>query len=281
LGGHVITPLDAALRYAARLPVFPVGVNKKPLVDGGFHAATKDETQIRQWWRRWPGALISAPTGISTGIAVLDVDVKTPGANGWDSLEELGVVPLPDTPIAHTPSGGAHIYFDCFWEEIPTSIAKIGRSLDVRGERSSIILPTPGSRYVWDSRLNFKTVELHPAPAWLIPPNPVAANPTKPVRLPPAGGISEYAACAVNGAVRDIYNAAPGRQAITLNREAFSIGGLVGSGHLPERDALEALLCAALAMPSYDLKRPWRHREVERSVRASFEAGIRSPRHGR
>jgi hypothetical protein len=37
---------------------------------------------------------------------VLDVDVKRAEANGFDSLEDLGHSILPETPMAHTESGG-------------------------------------------------------------------------------------------------------------------------------------------------------------------------------
>jgi hypothetical protein len=46
----------------------------------------------------------------SFGVVVLDVDIKDPGPN-VDSLAELGLAPLPDTPLVHTQSGGLHIYF--------------------------------------------------------------------------------------------------------------------------------------------------------------------------
>jgi hypothetical protein len=50
---------------------------------------------------------------------------------------------------------------------------------------------------------------------------------------------------------------------------------------VPERIALDALLCGAFAMPSYDRWHPWRRGNVVRSVRRAFEAGMRSPRDGR
>jgi hypothetical protein len=270
-----MTPLDAALKYATRLPVFPVGADKRPLVSGGFHAATKDVAQIRAWWSRWRDARVSTPTGVVTGIVVLDVDIKNE-VSGYDALEELGVVPLPHTPIAHTPSGGAHYYFDVGFIDVPTSIGRIGKGLDVKGERASITLPTPGSGYSWDPHANFKTVLLAPAPKWLIPPPPKPAP--APAYRPATGEITAYAAAAINSAVRNIFNAGPGEQAITLNREAFGIGQLVGGGHTPEGAAISALMHAARAMPTYDSRRPWRASEVERSVRASFEDGIQRPR---
>ena len=83
-----MTPLEAALVYARRRwPVLPCKQNeprrKSPIVRNGFKDATYDETQIVEWWRRYPGALIGVPTGRITGFVVLDIDVKRPDANGF------------------------------------------------------------------------------------------------------------------------------------------------------------------------------------------------------
>src|SRR6516162_5154723 len=84
--------LDAALSYAERRgwPVFPVALvkrqdgklDKKPLVKWGA-AATTDAKQIKEWWRRWPNALVGVPTGRRSGLVVLDVDCKFDTANGF------------------------------------------------------------------------------------------------------------------------------------------------------------------------------------------------------
>jgi hypothetical protein len=277
--GAAMTPLDAALRYAALFNwrVFPCN-GKIPLTERGFHDASTDPATIEAWWGRYPGAMISVATGRASGVAVLDIDVKHAGANGWNALEELGALPLTDTPMASTPSGGTHVFFDPGDRDIPLSVGKIGLQLDVRGERSCCTLPTPGTGYRWDPHKNLRTTPLAPAPAWLVAPEPVRAPSAAPLYRPPAGEISAYGASAINGAVRTIYGAPEGRQSMTLNREAFSIGGLVGAGQLPERAALDALMHAALSMPTYDRRRPWRSADLERSVKASLAAGIREPR---
>jgi len=278
LRARAMTPLDAALRYVAKgWPVFPCR-GKMPLTPHGFHDASTDAATIEAWWRKHPDAVISVATGRESRVAVLDVDVKQPGPNGWDALEELGVLPLVDTPMSMTPSGGTHVFFDPANRDIPLSVGKIGPQLDVRGERSCCTLPTPGTAYRWDPHKNLRTTPLAPAPTWLIPPTAPPATATATTHRPPTDEISPYGASAINGAVRAIYGAPEGQQSTTLNREAFGIGGLVGGGQLPERTALDALMQAAFAMPTYDRRRPWRRADVERSVKASFFAGIREPR---
>ena len=126
-----MSPLDAALRYASRgKPVFPCrwdGIaRKQPLTPHGFKGATTDTAIIRSWWGIWPEALIGMPTGQASGLVVLDIDVKQPEANGFDSLEDLGRSILPETPMVHTQSGGLHVYFAIGERELKNSAGRIG-----------------------------------------------------------------------------------------------------------------------------------------------------------
>ncbi len=198
--------VDAALRYAARgWAVFPC-CGKIPLTAHGFHDASTDTATIEAWWRENPDALISVATGRASRVVVLDIDVKHAGPNGWDALEEIGAL-LPDTPMASTPSGGTHVFFDPGELDVPLSVGKIGAQLDVRGERSCCTLPTPGTAYRWDPHKNLRTTPLAPAPAWLVPPTAPPVTAAAPAYRPPTGEISPYGASAINGAVRAIYDA--------------------------------------------------------------------------
>jgi Bifunctional DNA primase/polymerase, N-terminal len=69
--------LPTAAMYLARhgVPVFPCASGfKRPIVKGGFTAATVDVRQVETWWRRWPDANLAVPTGAASGLDVVDVD---------------------------------------------------------------------------------------------------------------------------------------------------------------------------------------------------------------
>ena len=67
--------LAVALDYAARgLPVFPCTPRgKTPAVGRGFHAATTNPATIRRYWTD-PDRNIAIPTGMPSGVWVLDID---------------------------------------------------------------------------------------------------------------------------------------------------------------------------------------------------------------
>ncbi len=279
-----MTPLDKALEYAERdgLPIFPCRERepgrKRPYTPRGFHDARRDPAIIAAWWRQWPKALIGMPTGRPSGRWALDIDMKRPEANGFDSLEDLGHV-LPATPMAHTASGGLHVYFDAGERELRCSAGLIGPGLDIRGCGGYVILPAPGSGYEWDTLHNFKTCAAVPAPDWLwpaVPSRPISTEPIKPV-----AGLSRYGEAAIEAACNAIVRAEPGQQERVLNAECFSIGTLAGAGAIPAEIALPALLRAGNAMPDHDAAWPWRPEEIDLKVRRAFNSGQGRPREAR
>ena len=104
--------LAAALDYAARgLPVFPcLPRGKTPAVARGFHAATTNPATIRRYWTD-PDRNIGIPTGMPSGVWVLDID----GPEGEASLRALEMKhgAIPKTRIVDHCSGlrmrGLHI----------------------------------------------------------------------------------------------------------------------------------------------------------------------------
>jgi putative DNA primase/helicase len=281
-----MTPLDAALAFARRgWPVFPCHWQgerrKRPLVEGGFHAATTDEAQIREWWTRWPDALIGVPTGRMPGFIVLDIDVKDDRANGYDTLDALGFAILPETPMVHTASGGLHLYFIVpDHPEIRNTAGARGRGvglgLDWRAAGGYVIVPSPGSGYTWDPHWNLDSVPLALVPAALLPREAERSELSSAVE--PAVGLSPYADAALDDACRRIIAAPVGAQEHTLNAECFAIGTLAGAGAVPADFACRVLIRAARRIPDHDSRRPWRAREIEAKVVRAFEDGMRRPR---
>jgi hypothetical protein len=138
--------LDAALAYAAKgIPVFPCRQDKAPKVRGGHNAATTDADQIRRWWKLWSGALIGAPTGDRSGIAVLDIDCK-PEKNK-DGFKALPDWETRSPVIARTRSGGAHLYFRAAGAPHST-VDVLAHGLDTRGNGAYVIVP-PSPGYTW------------------------------------------------------------------------------------------------------------------------------------
>jgi hypothetical protein len=279
--------LDAALWYAASgWPVFPChwqGLRRKhPLTVHGHIDASTDPVVITAWWHRYPQALIAVPTGEVSGFAVLDVDVKYHDCNGFDTLAGLGHAVLPDTPMAHTASGGLHVYFaPPLNVEIGCTEGDKGRGigpgLDWRGTGGFVIVPSSGSGYAWDPLWNFDTAVLAPVPPALLPREPTFR--TKAARLvKPAIGLSPYADAALDRACRRIIAAPSGQQEATLNSECFAIGTLAGAGGVPSYFARRALIWAARQIPDYDHRRPWGARGIVKKVNRAFDQGMRSPR---
>jgi hypothetical protein len=225
-------------------PLIPVHPARKiPCVEHWPERATTNRERLRGWHRKYPGCLWGTPTGKRSGLVVLDIDIKHPPVSGWDTLEELGRSALPQTPIAHTRSGGVHYYFALNPTiEIRNSTGKqgLGPGLDIRGQGGFIVLPTAGSGYRWDPLVNLNTAALHPAPAWF-------AYRSKD-RAPRYEGRHHSPEALLAESCQSIREAGSGSRHDVLNREAYSIAGLVSARALPEHEAWRALEAAMLTM---------------------------------
>src|SRR6266436_5390437 len=141
--------LAAALEYAAKgIPVFPCKrTDKSPLTTHGHKDATTDRVQIREWWIKWPEAMIGIPTGTASGIDVLDLDVKK-GKNGFAAIPDWQtrsaiIVRTPTDPSKHTegaPSEGGHLWFRSEGS-INGTTSSIAIGVDTKGEGGYVIGP--------------------------------------------------------------------------------------------------------------------------------------------
>lgn len=165
-----MTMLDHALAHASRgFPVFPckaaadkakgskaphlLGESAPGKHDGGHWLASREPTQIRDWWRRWPDALIGFPTGLRSSCVVVDLDPKEHPAQAMLAAlsawcgglahvdAETGEVIEP--AISRTQSGGLHLWFawpeEAVLAEISARLARLGQGFEgVIGNRTGL-----------------------------------------------------------------------------------------------------------------------------------------------
>jgi len=157
--------LDAAIDYVrAGLPIFPVRRDKQPYTPHGFKDATKDESQIVDWWKQWPEAGIGMPTGTPSGRLVVDIDPRNGGDKSLAVLEEQYGA-LPATLESKTGGGGRHLFFSC--RDRSFRKCTLSPGIDIQSEGAYVVLPPSshpsGNRYEWLG--NSATIPLEP-PRW-------------------------------------------------------------------------------------------------------------------
>ena len=261
--------VDWALAYAASgMSIFPCNAQKRPLTERGLKDATADEAQIRSWWARYPHGDIG--WAVPAEIVVVDLDVGV-GADGLkDFFECIGVNPDDvQTPQASTPRGGRHLVFDANRRAYKNGVKLNGAAIDLRTIGGYIVLPCANNGRAWTKPLATPLAE---APTW-IHARP-AAESAPPAAARPFAGETPYARAALESACAAIRAAACGVQEMVLNKECFSIGGLVGGGEIELEIAVAALLAAARGMPTY--AEAWTN--LEAKVRHGLADGMQEPR---
>ena len=124
--------LNTALNYARQgIPVYAATfyeeeedgekkLKKPPLnipgiQENGRYSATIDPIKIEKMFSHPKAKLIGIPTGSTSGIVVIDIDIKgMPGISRseiMDMLEQFGN--FPNTLTVQTISGGWHLYYKC------------------------------------------------------------------------------------------------------------------------------------------------------------------------
>lgn len=169
------TPFDFANYYSdLGWYVFPCKPkDKHPMTEHGLLDATKQKTQIAEWWKRTPNANIGIRTGQESGIFVLDIDFGNGGDESLKRLEEKHGA-LPKTIINRTGGGGRHFVF-AYPKGIDLTISqgKVARGIDTRGNRGYIVAPPSihdktGAMYLWDKDNAPSNTPLAPLPEWII-----------------------------------------------------------------------------------------------------------------
>ena len=240
---------------------------------GFIEAATSDLAALDGWSRQYPGCNWSViPQG--SGIWALDVDTPSPdhAADGVTALRELCARHgnLPRCPHGRSGGGGHLLVFRDTGHPIWTKTGTPTAGLDPRAGRLPFtVAPSVhrrGGRYMW----MVAPWECEPpdAPEWLrrllAPPAP------RPLPIGPAALPAARAMWTVARAVNRVLEAQPGQRNATLNRQAFTIGGLVGAGVIDDRLAVTALYRAGRCAGLDDA-------ECRATVRSGFEAGLKYP----
>lgn len=245
-------------------------------MSGGLTAASVDPATIEGWWRRWPSANVAIRTGAVSGLAVLDVDPDHGGDESLDTLlRDHG--PLPAGAVVHTGSGGRHVYFAHPGGVVRNDTGRrLGPGLDIRGDGGYVIAPpschTSGCTYRWATRDR----DIPKPPGWLLdrlreplhPPSPSmprTAGPSSPRR------ISAWARAALERELAKVSAAQEGSRNCTLNRSAFSLGQIVGSGALDADEVEHLLLGRATAIGLSE-------REARATIGSGLSAGTSRPR---
>ena len=270
----------AHIDYGCRL--FPVDGRKHPLVKGWPAAATTDVAFLEMCTQRWP--YCQWGWALPASVLGLDIDVKG-SKRGFEDFKRLdGRDPRTIvTPAMTTPSGGLIHFYGTGGRIYKNLVAIGGTGLDTRSAGGFVAMPDvlPDGRTNGREWLVPLITPMLPVPEWVSryalkqepPPRPAHDLPPSACDLPPLSDdprARDFARVALGRACMRITRAPCGAQDATRNRETFFVGTLVARGLLAEAEALDALVRAACAMPTY--REPWR--DLEKRVRSSFEAGV-------
>jgi hypothetical protein len=226
--------LTETLRLVAHgLPVFPCEqTSKRPLTPHGFKDASTDADLVREWWSRYPDALIGVPTGIR--FVVVDLDLQHADAQSWYQGHRAR---LPLTRMHVTRSGGRHLLFKPT-SRVGCSTSRLGPHIDTRGL---------GGYVVWWPACGLEVLHggaLAAVPDWIIAVMQAAPEvtrlPPRPVRLSDDQAHNKLA-----GILRTIALAQEGERNALAFWGACRLAEMVAAGLLSQTDALALAIEAA------------------------------------
>ncbi len=264
---HMPELADAARSLAsAGVPVFPCEPDgKRPLTRRGFLDASSDRVQIASWWSRTPDANIGVPTGATSGVVVVDVDVHGPvdGRAAWRRASEAGLVDGAGL-LVRTPTGGAHAYFPATPGVQQRSWQAATAGIDFRGDGGYIIAP-PSRRIIDGETEHYRVIDVAIDTVGgvdaarlreFLDPHP--AGPTR-TGTEPASVDAERLAAWVAG-----------RGEGERNRSLFWAACRLAENGTPPTDALDALAAAAGQAGLSE-------REIATTVRSAYRATQPTP----
>lgn len=292
-------PLEAALEYASRgFPVFPVnfvpgesgtGGSKSPLCPRGYRSASVEPSEIISWWTSWPNAMIGIPTGIVSGILVIDLDGEK-GLASWGELSrELGFDPH-ETMCEKSP-GGMHYYyrFPIIEDKTPgCTTSALGPGIDTRGEKGSIVVAPSFYRIERGQGLEPRTGRYEPVRGEPLKdlPAPLLERilslhlvensnlELSDVAVEISGTTSAYGRAVLADCCGKISEAQKSVRNKTLYIQARKAAQYIAGGEICEKDAREKIFAAALGVGLG-------HDEIASTCASGFSSGLSEPKKAR
>lgn len=237
-------------------------IGKHPRTPNGLTDASTKLDTVAAWWTRWPDANIGGVTGVV--FDVCDVD----GSHGVVAVRDvLDQASHGRAPLVRTGGGGWHLFF------APTGHGNRGKMLpdvDWRGAGGYVVLPpslhVSRHRYAWARGAQLLPSVPAPLLAVVAPPRVQRRGGQRIV-----GKYFGYAEVALDNELRALGAVGEGGRNHALNRAAYSLGQLVGSGQLEETRLVDDLTATALSIGLGA-------REAERTIASGLAAGMRNPR---
>jgi hypothetical protein len=231
----------------------------------GYKDATTDPATIRRWWTRNPRANIGLACGASS-LVVIDLDVKG-DRDGVDTLRRLLAAEGPGesrnrsfrktvgrTVASRTPSGGWHLFFrQPAGARIRSSAGKLGPGVDVRGQGGYIVLPPSvvADERNWGCYAWVAGAHPHRRRPAALPPALVerlAFRRRRQAKKPAHPFLPSNAHAALERTLHDLARSVEGERNDQLNRAAFDLGRLIGTGCLGRAQAEADLERVAVAI---------------------------------
>lgn len=165
--------LNFAMAYSQQLnyTIFPIHYKSKiPITKHGFHDASSDIEQIKEWFNKYPYAGIGLPTGKVNNVVAIDIDPRNGGMVSFERLVDE-YAPFPHTVESLTGGNGLHKLFK-YDERINKSSLKNYSGLDIQSDGKYIVLPPSthpnGKLYHWEDASKPVITEMAELPSWFI-----------------------------------------------------------------------------------------------------------------
>lgn len=248
--------------------------SKKPAMAWKPYQTCRPTADEVAGWRNNADSNAAIVTGAISGIIVLDTDSD----EGEAFVIDQGA---PETPTVRTAKG-RHRYFRHPGFKIG-NLAGIVAGVDLRGDGGYVVAPgslhPSGHVYEWEAET--QSLPVADAPQWLLDiirkPEPAAIE-TRPASgaMPTVGlGLDEggdrYARAALEGEIAKLWRAEVLTRNDSLNSSAFSLGTMVGGGHLNRAEVEDRLMTTAIGLGLGE-------RESKATIRSGLDAGCARPR---